>query len=493
MPNDFYTPTGNPPDGGLIVSADMRAEFAAILAGFNKMPALIGNANKIVVVNSSGSGLDATETLGFALTVTESLSINSVFSTPALNFKQGGTMTGAITESGGDFYLRNAGSHVIAAFAQGVSAPTSYVVFRASDAGIPRIYVTGVPNADLQISSTGTGSIVLSTSPVVGEEIQVKIPNTVAADRWISMTGGNSAASGIATISTGGTAGGSLLISSATGNVAIGGTAYATSGLVVGSTGQANHVVITDSATNPTISTNAGGLQISAFNNHVGIGIAPLTNVGCYTYYVPTTAAASEYGGFQQVALNVARGSNVTIGCQSDINISTGYSASAGYAATALTGSITVANAGITVPAMYGVHGFLSASAASTITEMVGVKSTVINPGASTITFAYGFYVADVPAAATAAYGYYSNVSSGAGKYALCMAGTALNYFGGDIQTAGNVYVPGAATPIFRTSATITGGSGANSPTLGSTAPNGGTPKWIPISDNGTTRYIPAW
>lgn len=270
MPNDFYTPTGNPPDGGLIVSADIRAEFAAILAGFNKMPALTGNANKIVVVNSSGSGLDATETLGFALTVTESLSINSVFSTPALNFKQGGTMTGAITESGGDFYLRNAGSHVIAAFAQGVSAPTSYVVFRASDAGIPRIYVTGVPNADLQISSTGTGSIVLSTSPVVGEEIQVKIPNTVAADRYLTLTGGNSAVSGIATISTGGTAGGSLLISSATGNVAIGGTAYATSGLVVTSTGLANHVVITDSATAPQISTAGAATVPLAFNTTGG-------------------------------------------------------------------------------------------------------------------------------------------------------------------------------------------------------------------------------
>lgn len=60
MPNDFYTPTGNPSDNSNIVSADMRAEFAAINAGFNKLPTLTGNANKLVVINSSGTGMDVT-------------------------------------------------------------------------------------------------------------------------------------------------------------------------------------------------------------------------------------------------------------------------------------------------------------------------------------------------------------------------------------------------------------------------------------------------
>jgi len=64
------------------------------------------------------------------------------------------------------------------------------------------------------------------------------------------------------TISTSG-AGSSLFMSSATGNVYLSGTAAATCGLQVGGTGLANHVVITDSATNPTIGTSGGNLAIS--------------------------------------------------------------------------------------------------------------------------------------------------------------------------------------------------------------------------------------
>lgn len=49
------------------------------------------------------------------------------------------------------------------------------------------------------------------------------------------------------------------------------------------------------------------------------------------------------------------------------------------------------------------------------------------------------------------------------------------------------------ASFLIRTLTTITGGSTANVPTL-TTGPVTGNPtKWIPIDDNGTTRYIPAW
>lgn len=58
MPNDFYTPTGNPTDNSNIVSSDMRAEFAAISAGFNKLPTLTSNGYKIVYINASGSAMD---------------------------------------------------------------------------------------------------------------------------------------------------------------------------------------------------------------------------------------------------------------------------------------------------------------------------------------------------------------------------------------------------------------------------------------------------
>lgn len=48
-------------------------------------------------------------------------------------------------------------------------------------------------------------------------------------------------------------------------------------------------------------------------------------------------------------------------------------------------------------------------------------------------------------------------------------------------------------TTLLQTSVSLTNGAGANTGTL-TNAPAAGNPtKWIPINDNGTTRYIPAW
>lgn len=58
--SDYYNHSGYPSTGAAGISASARAEFALIAAGFNKLPSLSGNANKIVVVNSSATGLTVT-------------------------------------------------------------------------------------------------------------------------------------------------------------------------------------------------------------------------------------------------------------------------------------------------------------------------------------------------------------------------------------------------------------------------------------------------
>jgi hypothetical protein len=57
MSNDFYTATGYPAPSADGKSVDMRAELLAISAGFDKMPPLSVNADKLVLVNSGGTGL----------------------------------------------------------------------------------------------------------------------------------------------------------------------------------------------------------------------------------------------------------------------------------------------------------------------------------------------------------------------------------------------------------------------------------------------------
>lgn len=59
MSNEFFNPSGTPAQGSSMVSPNIRAEFAAIAAAFDKLPALAGNAYKIVYINASGSAIVA--------------------------------------------------------------------------------------------------------------------------------------------------------------------------------------------------------------------------------------------------------------------------------------------------------------------------------------------------------------------------------------------------------------------------------------------------
>lgn len=58
--NDYYTHGSYPATGSAATSAGLRAELDLITAGFDKMPALTGNASRAVIVNGSGTALALT-------------------------------------------------------------------------------------------------------------------------------------------------------------------------------------------------------------------------------------------------------------------------------------------------------------------------------------------------------------------------------------------------------------------------------------------------
>jgi len=62
MSNEYYSHTGYPAQSADGDSVDARAELLAVQAGFDKLPPLTTNGNKLVVVNSSG---DALGVMGF--------------------------------------------------------------------------------------------------------------------------------------------------------------------------------------------------------------------------------------------------------------------------------------------------------------------------------------------------------------------------------------------------------------------------------------------
>lgn len=57
MATDYYTASGEPEQSSTGSSADMRAEFNLVEAGFAKLPTLAGNAGKMVIVNAGGTAL----------------------------------------------------------------------------------------------------------------------------------------------------------------------------------------------------------------------------------------------------------------------------------------------------------------------------------------------------------------------------------------------------------------------------------------------------
>jgi hypothetical protein len=95
MSNDYFNTTGAPATGSPGASSVMRSEFAAIVTGFDKLPALTGNANKLVVVNGTATGLTVlTAPAGdlVGTTATQTLT-NKTLTAPVL----GGTVTGTYT------------------------------------------------------------------------------------------------------------------------------------------------------------------------------------------------------------------------------------------------------------------------------------------------------------------------------------------------------------------------------------------------------------
>lgn len=87
MSNDFYNVSGAPSQGSFGSSATIRAEFAALQAGFDKLPVLAANNSKLLRVNSSASGLEAF-THDFLTTAAAAA---------AYVAKAGDTMTGALS------------------------------------------------------------------------------------------------------------------------------------------------------------------------------------------------------------------------------------------------------------------------------------------------------------------------------------------------------------------------------------------------------------
>ena len=229
MSNQYYNhgsyPTPNAPGS----SAQMRAELELVTEGFNKLPALTGNANKVVTVNAGATGLQATSTLvGIAFT---SGTINSSVIggiTPAAGsfttLAASGGYTGAVTGNVTGNLIGNVTGNVTSTGASSFSSVTitGGTINNVSIGATTAQTVRGTTvTATVGFAGNLTGDVTGNVTGNLAGAVTGNVTGNVTGDVTGGLTGNVTAASGASTFNDV-TINGSLDMNSATGSTITG-------------------------------------------------------------------------------------------------------------------------------------------------------------------------------------------------------------------------------------------------------------------------------
>lgn len=149
MANDFYNHGGYPATGSAGTSASARAEFDAIMAGFDKQPTLAGNALRLVRVNAGATALESTNLIdGIAIgSVTPSTGVFTTLSATG-NVTLGDAVADTLSV-GGSTVKNGTGNWALPAPSAGVTLALTAVA-----AGVPLTATDGTVSMRASLAAT---------------------------------------------------------------------------------------------------------------------------------------------------------------------------------------------------------------------------------------------------------------------------------------------------------------------------------------------------
>lgn len=173
----------------------------------------------------------------------------------------------------------------------------------------------------------------------------------------------------------------------------------------------------------------------------LGVGVVPSANTYLYSKYAAAAAVTSEYATFSELRATNTSGAGTKTGAYGIVYADAGYAGTGSLIG--VQGVVSTGAAGITVPSMIGVNGQLNMAHAVTVTTGTCFRSDVFNSGGATFGSTQGFLATEF--ASNNHVGFYSQVTSGTGKYAFYAQSTAQSAFLGNVTVGTTTLNSGGA------------------------------------------------
>jgi hypothetical protein len=338
LANSYYTASGAPSQGSTGSSAVMRAEFNALVAGFDKLPTLGGNAGQVVTINAGATGL----TTSTAITITGSnvALAGNLAITGSLTGATTGAFSGAVSMAGltattanfsglatfnADINVVNNVYNAVGNMAIGANAPTGTLSLKAG--GVVSTTISAAGNVTIAAPSSGVALTTQALANLSAADLTTADVTNGVYSRWVNAASAVVGQIGSAKILLGG-AYADFAIVSATGQQTIFGTSTritmthsGAGNVTIAAPSSGVALTITAPATNLVALLNdAGGGGVSWRNatNTAGYDIGLLSGAGDASAYIQQRANAPLLiATNNSTRITIAAAGNVTIAAPS--------------------------------------------------------------------------------------------------------------------------------------------------------------------------------